>query len=271
MMLTLFILSLFGGFLSGLIGLGGAVVMIPLMLTVPPLVGVGELSMKAVSGLSMIQVLFSSTSGLIIHRKNRFVHMNALYLVGIPMGICSLIGSYFSRFLSDMAVMILFAALVLFALVLLFLKKTEANTDPVPDSSVEDAKSAGDNIPVNKHAAVLLGSVVGVLAGVVGAGGGFIMIPLLMLVLKLPLRITVGTSLGIVFIGALFGSFGKLLSLQVDLVLTLPVVAGSLIASQFGARVSKKTPTGVLRAFLIGVVVLSLLQVIIKMIETSCA
>ncbi|HNZ53662.1 MAG TPA: TSUP family transporter [bacterium] len=86
MFLTLFVVSMLGGFMSGLLGLGGVVVLIPLMLTIPPILGVGDLSMKTVSGLSMIQVLFSSISGMIIHKKNKFIHYESLLFIGTPMG-----------------------------------------------------------------------------------------------------------------------------------------------------------------------------------------
>ena len=70
---TLVALGFGGGFLSGLLGLGGAIFMIPLLLYVPPLLGVGQLDMKQVAAVSMVQVLSASLSGLIVHNKNRFV------------------------------------------------------------------------------------------------------------------------------------------------------------------------------------------------------
>ncbi len=98
MIVALFFISLVGGFLSGLLGLGGAVIMIPLMLTVPPLFGLDRLEMKTVAGLSMVQVLASAVSGIIIHKKNNFVHTGILVRIGVAMGICSLIGSYASKY-----------------------------------------------------------------------------------------------------------------------------------------------------------------------------
>ncbi|HDT12638.1 MAG TPA: sulfite exporter TauE/SafE family protein, partial [Candidatus Marinimicrobia bacterium] len=74
MIFLLFCISLLGGFLSGFLGLGGAVVIIPLMLTVPPLFGFDSLTLKTVAGLSMIQVFSASLSSLIIHKRNMFIH-----------------------------------------------------------------------------------------------------------------------------------------------------------------------------------------------------
>lgn len=254
MIVTLFFISTLGGFLAGFLGLGGAVVMIPLMLTVPPLVNVGTLTMKSVAGLSMVQVLFSSMSGIIIHKKNNYVHYQSLLLIGIPMGLFALIGSYFSKYLNNEHMLVLFACVILLAFFLLFFDRNR--------QELIDVKA----IVVNRKLSLGIGAVIGTISGIVGAGGGFILIPLMVKVLKLPLKITIGTSLGIVFIGAIFGSIGKILSFQVEYMFLLPVIIGSLLAARLGARVSKVTPSKTLRSILLVVIALSFLQVMVKII-----
>ena len=255
MIATLFLISIFGGFLSGYLGLGGAVVMIPLMLTIPPLVNVECLSMKAVAGLSMVQVLFSSASGILIHKKNNFVHFNILLLIGIPMGVCSLLGSYLSKYMDDRIVLIIFGIMVIISFFMLIIN----NNNDDSDIQISD-------IAPNKNLAVLIGTITGILAGVVGAGGGFLIIPLMTRLLKIPLKITIGTSLGIVFIGALFGAIGKLITLQVDYLLIIPIVIGSLLSAPIGAKVSKKTAPNTLKYILIFIIIISFVQVIIKLL-----
>jgi len=254
MIITLFIISLFGGFLSGFLGLGGAVVMIPLMLTIPPFFNVGTLTMKSVAGLSMIQVFFSSISGIIIHKKNNFVHYQSLLFIGIPMGIFSLIGSYFSKCLNNEHILILFGFIILVAFFLLLIDTSKENTSEI------------SNISVNKQISIIIGIIIGSISGIVGAGGGFILIPLMIKIFKLPLKITIGTSLGIVFIGALFGSLGKILSLQVNYLFLLPVIFGSLLSAQLGARISKITSSKILKNILLFLIAISFIQVIIKIL-----
>lgn len=256
MFLTLFAVSLLGGFMSGLLGLGGAVVMIPLMLTIPPILGVGELSMKTVSGLSMIQVLFSSFSGIIIHRKNRFIHNPSLIYIGIPMGCTAFFGSYFSKYVDNTVLLLIFGALVTVSFVMLLMDKKFKKSDV----ALEDMK-------INKLHSVLAGAVTGSLSGMVGVGGGFILIPFMAYVLKIPFKITIGTSLGVIFIGAITGAIGKILSMQVEFALVIPVIIGSLLSAQFGAKVNKKTPPDVLRYILMVVVILSMVQVIYKIVQ----
>jgi uncharacterized membrane protein YfcA len=249
MVLTLFILGIFGGFLSGLLGLGGAVVMIPLMLSVPPWIGVGELTMKQVAGLSMLQVLASSVSGIIIHKKNNFVNTKVLFSVGVPMGICALSGSYFSKYMADRTLLIIFGVLVLAAFFMLLARKQETS-----DLSPEE-------VSFRLIPSLLVGAFVGFVSGSVGAGGGFILIPLMITMLKIPLKVTVGTSLGIVFIGALTGSVGKLLSAQVSLLLALPLILGAIPAAQIGAKYSKKLQSKTIHRILLVVVFASVIKV----------
>jgi hypothetical protein len=251
MIVVLFVISIIGGFLSGFLGLGGAVVMIPLMLSVPPLFGVGELTMKQVAGLSMVQVMFSSVSGIVIHKKNRFVHTGALFYIGIPMAVFSLAGSWVSQLMDERLMLTLFGGLVVAAFIILLLDKSCQGKDS-PDIA---------DISLNKPLSIVIGSLVGGVAGIVGAGGGFILIPLMVRFLKMPIKITVGTSLGIVFIGAIFGAIGKVASAQVEYGYVAPVVIGSLLAAQLGARVSKLTPQSIIRYSLLAVMAVSILQV----------
>jgi uncharacterized membrane protein YfcA len=249
MTITLFVLGLLGGFLSGLLGLGGAVVMIPLMLAVPPLVGVGQLTMKEVAGLSMLQVLASSVSGILIHHKNNFVNWKVLLSIGVPMGICALGGSYFSKHMENRTLLIFFGLLVLASFILLLTHKQER-----ADARPEEFKFR--LIP-----SLLIGTFVGFVSGAVGAGGGFILIPLMIIVLRVPMKVTVGTSLGIVFIGALTGSIGKLISMQVSVVTAIPLILGSIPAAQLGAKCSKAISSRVIHRILLVVVFFSMVKI----------
>jgi uncharacterized membrane protein YfcA len=248
LILTLFLISMVGGLLSGLLGLGGAVVLIPLMLAVPPLAGVGVLTMKEVAGITMLQVLASSITGCLTHHKGGYVHRPSLLAIGAPMAVCSLAGGYCSRYMSGELMLWIFVALVVAAFLILLRREDEARGEQA---------DAVDYHPV-RFAAV--GAFVGFAAGTVGAGGGFILVPLMISVLKIPVRTTVGTSLGIIFIGAVMGSIGKILSLQVQWNYVLPAVLGSIPAARLGAHLSRRIPARWIRLLLLGVVFLTLVK-----------
>ncbi len=256
MFMVLLVLGLFGGFLSGLLGLGGAIIMIPLMLTVPKLLGAGALSMKAVAGLSMIQVVFASLSGVVRHRKNKFVSMKLLLTLGVAVAIGSGFGSTISKYMSNKSLMIAFGVIAVVAAIMMFIPPKE------DDSNITDP----DQIEFNKPLAAVLGFVIGSLAGMVGAGGGFILVPVMIYILKIPIRVTIGTSLGIVFIGAIMGAIGKMATGQVDWLLALALIISSIPSAQIGSMVSKRTPALVLRYSLMLVIIFTSVEIWYKII-----
>jgi len=255
---TLFAVSLAGGFFSGFLGIGGAVVMVPLMLTVPPILGVGELTMKTVAGLSMVQVLFSSFSGMIIHHKNHFIHYPSLIFIGIPMGFSAFAGAYLSKYFENATLLYVFTFIVFAALIVLSMDKMFKKID-----------TPLDEIRISKPVAVIAGGITGIFSGMVGVGGGFVLVPFMAYVLKIPFKATIGTSLGIIFIGAITGAIGKIVSFQVDFALVIPVIIGSLVSARIGATVNKKTSPKVLRHVLMGVIIISIVQVVYKIVEAG--
>ncbi|MBI1723100.1 MAG: sulfite exporter TauE/SafE family protein, partial [Gemmatimonadetes bacterium] len=103
----------------------------------------------------------------------------------------------------------------------------------------------------------LMGLGVGLLAGAVGAGGAFLLLPLMIYGLRISPRDAVGTSLAIVLAGALAGTAGKLFTGQIPGWPALALVSGALPAAQLGAAASRKLRAGQLKwllAIVIGAV-----------------
>jgi uncharacterized protein len=225
--------------------------MIPLMLAAPPLFGLPELSMQAISGLSIIQVLAASISALLRHAKDGHVSRHALLLLGIPMALCALAGVALSRVVPGKALLVAFGVLALAALALMLRKP------PVPASGDGVAiggalARGGPAVPLS----IAIGSAVGLLSGMVGAGGGFILMPLMIYALRMPTRVAVGTSLGIVLLGSIAAAAGKALSGQVDWPLALALVLGAVPMAQVGAVLGKRAPEKLIR-ILFGLAILA--------------
>lgn len=236
---TLFVLGIIGGFFSGLLGIGGGIVMVPLLLYVPSLLGLGVFDMKIVAGMTMVQSLGGSLSGLIVHRSNRFVHGPLVFIMGGPSVVGALMGSVWSKYLSANTMLALFAGLALLASVLLFL--------PVPNSTEEAGLSA---VRFNRAAAALLGLAVGILGGIIGQGGAFFIIPLMLYVLRIPTRIALGSSVAISFLTALAGFIGKWGTEQIPFILALTLTLGAVFGAQIGGRISMRLRIITLRGVL---------------------
>ena len=247
---VLFVLGMLGAFVSGLTGVGGAIVMIPLLLYAPPLLGFDALEVKMVTGVSMVQVFVAAVSGMIAHSRHRAVNWRLARVGGMAMAVGSLLGAVASKYVPDSVLLIVFAVMVTIAFGLMFL------SEPPPDLNVP-AQAKEYSAPLT----VVIAGGVGVAAGFVGAGGAWLLMPLLLVVVGVPIRVTIGSSLAITAIAATAGVAGKLATHQIPLVPALVVALGALPGAQLGALTSQRLAGGALKGILFVVIVLTGIRV----------
>jgi hypothetical protein len=134
---------------------------------------------------------------------------------------------------------------------------------PLMFISPADPPAGADRATVafNRATVITLCGSIGFVAGLIGAGGAFLLVPVLVGVLRVPMRVSIGTSLAMVGISALTGFLGKALTGQVPLWPALTVVLGSLTGAPLGGRVSRRVPVPVLRGVLAGIITLVMLRV----------
>jgi uncharacterized membrane protein YfcA len=113
----------------------------------------------------------------------------------------------------------------------------------------------------NKGLASILSLLIGAVAGVLGAGGAFILVPVMLVVLKIPTRMTIATSLAVTFISSIGSTIGKLVTHQVPFTPAVILVAASLIASPIGAKVGQKMNTKVLQWILAGLILATAIKI----------
>ncbi|WP_068672201.1 sulfite exporter TauE/SafE family protein [Oceanobacillus sp. Castelsardo] len=236
--IVIFGLGFIGSFLSGMLGIGGAIVKYPLLLYIPPMFGLAAFTAHEVSGISAIEVLFSSLIGVWAYRKGGYLNKQLILYMGGAIIIGSLIGSYGSSLLSEEAVNVVYGILALIAAVMMF----------VPRKQVDDKRL--DEVTFNKPLAAILALIVGIGSGIVGAAGGFLLVPIMLTILHIPTRMTIATSLAVTFISSIGGSIGKLVTGQVDFWPALIMIIASFIAAPLGAKVGKKTNTRILQVVL---------------------
>ena len=242
--------GLVGGFLAGWLGLGGGIILAPMLLYVPSAVGLTPLDMKEVARLTIIQSLFSTAAASLAHRRARQVHGQLVMWMGAIIAVASLGGAFVSelQLVSSELLLGLFASMALVASVLMFRYP--------PDEQDEANGRAPNEVSFSRTRAAAAALGVGFLGGMVGQSGAFLTIPLLIHALRLPTRLAIGSSLGITFCAALAGSFGKFFGGGPIVWPQVAVlIAGSLVGSQLGAKLSHRVPATSLRyvlAVLIG-------------------
>lgn len=233
---VIFALGFFGSFLSGMLGVGGSIIKYPMLLYIPPLFGLAAFSAHEVSGISAIQVFFASIAGVWAYRKGGYLNKPLIIYMGSAILIGSFIGSYGSGFLSENAVNIVYGVLALIAAIMMF----------IPRKQVEESQE----ITFNKGLATGLALIVGMGSGIVGAAGGFLLVPIMLTVLKIPTRITIATSLAITFISSIGGSIGKIMTGQIEYWPAFIMIIASIIAAPLGAKVGKTMNTKILQVLL---------------------
>lgn len=228
--LTLAVLGLTGGFFSGWLGIGGGIIMAPLLLYVPAAIGTGVLDMKVVAGLTVVQSLFATGSGVLAHRRTQHVSRPLVLWMGTGITAGSLAGALYSKHLDANVLLAIFAGLALLAAAMMLIPYREAEREP-------QALAVAFNQPL----ALLLGLVLGSVSGLVGQSGAFIIIPAMLYILKIPTRTTIGSSLGIVFLAALAGTIGKMATSQIDYTMALFCVSGAMAGALLGSSLSAHT------------------------------
>lgn len=227
-----------GSFVSGMLGIGGSIIKYPMLLYIPPLFGLVAFSAHEVSGISAVQVFFASIAGVWAYRKGGYLNKPLIIYMGGAILAGSFVGSYGSQFLSENSVNIVYGVLALIAAVMMFVPKKQIDDKPM------------NEVTFNKPLAAILAFIVGIGSGIVGAAGGFLLVPIMLVVLGIPTRMTIATSLAITFISSIGGTIGKLMTGQVDYYPAVIMIVASLLAAPLGAKVGKKMNTKILQSIL---------------------
>lgn len=253
------------GFMSGLFGVGGGFLMTPLLifLGVPPTVAVGT---------EANQIVASSVSGVLAHwrRGNVDVKMGLILTLGGFVG--STLGVYVFKWLRSLGQI----DLVISLLYIVFLGIVGSLMLVESIQALVASKRNGGNVPVRKKhqhswmhglpfkmrfrrsqlyiSAIVpaaIGLLVGILAALMGVGGGFIMVPAMIYLLGMPTAVVVGTSLfQIIFVTANATFLQSTMNHTVDVVLALLLLLGGVIGAQVGARFGVKLKGEQLRSLL---------------------
>jgi len=248
-------LGLGTGFLSGLLGIGGGIVMAPLLLYVPPLFGFEPLPMKIVAGLTIVQGLVACISGALSHRQYRMVSDRLSLYMGISIFIAAMAGGAGSGYVSNEILLFLFAGLA-FSAAFLMLVPVKGDCDN-PDVEC---------LTFHRWRAVTAASGVGLLGGLVGQGGSFILIPLMTSFVQIPTRIAIGSNLAIVLLSSTAGFIGKATTGQIEWLMAVPIALTVIPASRVGSLVSRSVSVLWLRRTLAALIAIAAIRIWISLL-----
>ena len=248
--------ALFIGLVLGLTGGGGSI------LTVPILVYLMSVSPVTATAYSLFIVGTTSTFGAIQNYRKNLVDIKNGFIFAIP----SFVAVYLTRkfivpripeiiiespilITKDTFLMLFFAVIMIFGALSVLKKKSQ------------------DNNNEEKRNLILIGIQtfsIGIIIGLVGAGGGFLIIPSLILFAKLPMRKAVGTSLFIITMNSLVGFIGDVQNLEIDWVFLLTFSAISVVGIFIGMYLTKYTNESQLKKIFAYFVLLMAVIILLK-------
>jgi hypothetical protein len=247
--ITLFAIGFVGSMISGMVGIGGSIVKYPMMLYIPPLLGFTAFTAQEVSAVNAVQVFFAALAGMFAYRKDGFIHKKLVIAMGIPIVAGSFIGGYGSKYLPDSGINLTYAFMALIAAIMMLMPKNATD------------KADCSDVRFNPAVAVMAAAAVGLLSGIVGAAGAFMTIPIMLVVLKIPTRVAIASSLAITFISSIGTAVGKAMGGHMLLIPSLVMVAASIIASPLGARLGKKMNVKALQWILTALITATVMKI----------
>lgn len=181
------------GLSLGLMGGGGSI------LTVPVLVYSLGIDPKTAIALSLAIVGFTSIFGIIGHFRNQNINFKVISFFAPITMIGSLAGSYLSTLISGQVQLLLFALIMLASSILMIKGREESTETKRPKTSL----------------LIFSGLIVGIISGIVGVGGGFLIVPALVLLANIPMKKAIGTSLVVISLSSLTGFIGHALHMDI--------------------------------------------------------
>lgn len=221
------VLSLAIGTVLGMLGGGGAI------LTLPMLVYAVHVEPKTAIATSLLVVGATSVVGTAIHARAGAVRWGVGGVFGAGAMAGAFAGGRLAHYVPGRALLVLFGIVMLVTATAMLRGRSE--------------RAAGGARRPALVRSVLLGAAVGLLSGLVGAGGGFLIVPALTLLGGLAMREAIGTSLMVIALQSFAGFAGHVAHVSLDPVLVAVITSAAVVGSVAGARLGKRVSPDALR------------------------
>lgn len=233
------------GVLSGLLGIGGGTVMVPVFK-----LGVG-LSALASTATSLFAIIPTSISGVVTHVRNKTCVPKLGLALGVGGALMSPVGVWLATMSPAWMVMVVAALVIGWSAVKMFRKAFKLRGSDAAKEATAATANPVPPVPALSNKQLLQGVAIGLVAGLasgyVGVGGGFIMVPLMLSIIGIPMRLASGTSLIAVMILAIPGTIEQAILGNINYTVGLAIAIGSIPGAVLGARLVKVVPERALR------------------------
>ncbi|WP_303860958.1 sulfite exporter TauE/SafE family protein [Senegalimassilia anaerobia] len=239
--------GVFVGVMSGLLGVGGGTIMVPIFRLA---FGMSPLASTATS---LFAIIPTSISGVVAHARAKTCVPKLGLALGVGGAVMSPLGVWLASVSPGWLVICVAAIVIGFSAFKMFKKAVKCA--PAPRAGAASAHSASPKpVPDQPHLSrkqylqgACIGLIAGLASGYVGVGGGFIMVPLMLAVLDIPMSLASGTSLIAITILAIPGVIEQGLLGNIEYLAGIAIVVGSIPGALVGARLVRVVPERQLR------------------------
>jgi uncharacterized membrane protein YfcA len=248
-------LGVLSGFGAAFIGLGGGLLLFPLLLYLPPYLGLAPFDTKTVAALVMSEVFFAGLVGGFAHWRKGRIQIRLSILGAVSSAAGAFLGALSSKWVPEEFLLVVFGVATVVAVAIMFLPAPSVSFDELPL----------ERIVVPALPLVFISFSIGAVVGLMGSGN-FLFIPSLIYVLKIPTRAAIASSLAIYVSNSFAGFAGKLITGQVPLLPALGITIGAGLGAWIGEKCHSKVSPKVLRYVYCGVVSVVALRVWITLL-----
>lgn len=230
--LTFAILGVLVGLIGSLLGIGGGVIIVPL------LTFVFDFSPQEAIGTSMFVVLLNSLSGAYGYWRQKRICTNAAWRFSLATIPGAFLGSYVSEYLTGKAFYIFFGIFFFCFALNMFWKSTTINKN----DNLNNVMPKTYNWQLGSAASILIGF----LSSILGIGGGVMHVPMMTYALKFPIKTAIATSTAILAVSSISGTISHGLLHHIVWTTAICIGLGACLGASFGVRISAKTKSSLL-------------------------
>jgi len=249
---------------GSLVGLGGGVIIVPALVYLGPVFVGQSISVSTAVGTSLAVLIFTALSSTMTFVKQKRVDFKSGWLFIVTCAPGAMVGSYITQFVDADAFQLSFGFFMLFMAILLIVRDRikPLNVQWSVNRTYTDGTGKTFNYGYSLMPALVLGLAVGFISGLFGIGGGSLFVPAMVLLFRYPPHVATATSMFVILLSSLMGTFTKLSLGQVDLWMVVCLAPTAIIGGWLGARIASKLSS----AKLLWVLRISFVIIAVKMI-----
>ncbi|MFN3453879.1 MAG: sulfite exporter TauE/SafE family protein [Pseudobdellovibrio sp.] len=257
--IILLLISIFAGFIGSLLGLGGGIIIVPVLTLY------FQIDIHYAIAASLVSIVASSSGAAAGFLKDHLTNLRLAVLLEVGTVTGAITGFVLVHYIQSHYLFILFGVFLLFSALMMFRRRSEVLSDVNHPWSEKLNLTAGANYKIdNVPQGLAMMYVAGALSALLGIGSGILKVIAMDGVMKLPIKVSSATSNFMIGVTAAASAGAYFLKGNVRPEITAPVAIGIIIGSWVGAKVMVKMPASLIRKIFVVVLTVVSLQMIIK-------